>query len=46
MRKKTLLFIILIMTILITVGYISHVSKKNHYIETQKVELIYILNIT
>ncbi|MFW3611282.1 DUF1433 domain-containing protein [Staphylococcus caprae] len=36
MRKKTLLFIILIMTILIAVGYISHVNKKNHYIETQK----------
>ena len=39
MRKKVLMFIILIMTILIVVVYISHVNKKNHYIEVQKSRL-------
>ena len=39
MRKKVLMCIILIITILMAVGYIAHVSKKNHFIEVQKSRL-------
>ena len=49
MKNKKILIpiIIFVIVLLITgIGYISHVNKKNHYIETQKVELIYISNIT
>ena len=48
MKNKKILIpiIIFVIVLLITgIGYISHVNKKNHYIETQKVELIYISNI-
>ena len=48
MKNKKILIpiIIFVIVLLIGIGYISHVNKKNHYIETQKVELIYISNIT